>query len=499
MITKTTLQPIDKICLSTITILGVLTLTLSFGTKICNNNNCWLENKPRVKEFSWQNQSVGVEDRGFILTFDRPMDQKSVEKNLVINPPLDGKISWSGRRMAYTLKHPIPYGQSYQIQLSEAKESFRKHSDQEKDIKPFNAEFRSRDRALAYIGTQGKEQGRLIYYNLTQQKKLLLTPPEWVVMDFKFTAQGTKLVFSAAPKEKGITGLGELEIYKINLPLTPEETEAKLTIERLLDNQDYQNHQFDITPDGETLIVQRINRKNPADFDIWKVKEGEKPIKLNVVGGDFLIAPDGETLAVTRGEGISLLPLNGETEGDPLDFLPKFGQLLSFSPDGSAAAMVDFNSNNAQLRYSRSLVYVNNQGLQKELLNTKGSILDCQFTPDGKALYCLLTELLEGESYQELPYFAKIDIETEKVTPLIKLSDFQEVHLSLSPDGLGILFDQILTNDNSNPDNFLTTDGGAAIKTGKLWVLIPPNEVSAQSPPELKELGLLGIRPQWSP
>ncbi|MGK7945413.1 MAG: hypothetical protein AB4058_13175 [Microcystaceae cyanobacterium] len=495
---KFSLQPIDKICLSAIAVLGTLTLGLGVGTKLCDDN-CLIDNRPYVQDFSWQNQAIGIEDRGFILTFDRPMDQATVEKNLVIDPPLDGKTSWSGRRMAYTLNEPIPYGQTYQVQLSEAKAGFRGKENQGKEIKPFVADFSSRDRALAYIGTQGDEKGRLIHYNLTQQQKLLLTPPEWVVMDFKFSQQGNKLVVSAMSQQDAREGLGNLELYEVNLPFANGEKEPKITVERILDSKDYHNHQFDLTPDGETVIVQRLNRQNPADFDLWKVQKGKDPEKLNVSGGKFLIAPDGNTLAVTRGEGISLLPLDEETEGDATNFLPKFGELLSFSPDGSSAAMVDFNSNNAELRYTRSLFYVNNQGVQKELFNTRGSILDCQFTVQGKKLYCLLTELLEGEAYQEQPYFAKIDIETGKVMPLMTLPNFREVRLSLSPDGLAIIFDQIITNNDIDVDNTLTTDGGEAIVGGKLWVLIPPEDLSQETSPELKELGLLGIRPQWSP
>jgi hypothetical protein len=44
--------------------------------------------------------------------------------------------------------------------------------------------------------------------------------------------------------------------------------------------------------------------------------------------------------------------------------------VLSFARDGSAAAMVKFNTD-----YTRSLFLVTNQGLQKELLRTTGSIL----------------------------------------------------------------------------------------------------------------------------
>ena len=200
---------------------------------------------------------------------------------------------------------------------------------------------------------------------------------------------------------------------------------------------------------------------------------------------------------MARGEGIGILPL--EPESEPLDFLPKFGQLLDFSPQGNSAAMVDFNTDNANLRYTISLFYVNNQGIEKELLNTEGSIFNCQFTPTGTQLYCLLTELLEGEEYREQPYFAKFDIKSGEVTPLAKLSDYQDIKISLSPDGLALLFDQILTSDDTRLKDNLTNDSGQAIVGGKLWLLIPPINNNPNSKADLKELPLVGFRPQWLP
>jgi len=49
---------------------------------------------------------------------------KSVAGNLQIDPPLMGKAAWAGRRMAYTLAAPAPYGTSYQVQLQGAQDRF---------------------------------------------------------------------------------------------------------------------------------------------------------------------------------------------------------------------------------------------------------------------------------------------------------------------------------------------------------------------------------------
>jgi hypothetical protein len=44
------------------------------------------------------------------------MDPVSVEaKPLTLDPPLPGKVSWAGRRMAYTLTEPLPYGESFTL------------------------------------------------------------------------------------------------------------------------------------------------------------------------------------------------------------------------------------------------------------------------------------------------------------------------------------------------------------------------------------------------
>ena len=492
MIKTLQLQPIDKLAIQL-----MLSLTLVIGGFIWLGNSCGnqclFQTGPRIKEFSWENREIGSEDQAFIITFDRSMDHASVEKNLVIDPPLPGKFSWAGRRLAYTLTSPIPYGEKYHLQIEGAREQFPSGNRLGQTLAIFEREFKSRDRAFAYIGTNGEEQGRLIFYNLTEEKKTLLTPANLTVMAFEFYPDGKKILFSAVAKNQGIQGIRELQLYQVDTSQSP----AK--IELVLDNKDYQNNHFDLAKDGKTIVVQRIERRNPINFDLWAVKSGEKPQQLNIQGGEFLIAPDSKTLAVTQGEGIALLPLKTETK--PLDFLPKFGRILNFSADGTAAAMVNFNTDNAKMRYIRSLFYVNNQGLQKRLLNLQGSIIDCQFNATGSDLYCLLTELVtNSQEYKEKPYFAKIDVKTGQVTPLLELADYRDIHISLSPDSLAIIFDQLRTSYDTNPTNPLTTDSGETIIGGRLWMLIPPLQDGVKaSKSDLIELPLAGIRPQWMP
>ena len=488
--TQKTLQPIDKISLSVIFILSIVIIILLGSGKICESNNCFLHTGPRVRNFSWQNKEIGAKDTAFVITFDRPMNRASVEKNLVIDPPLPGKISWAGRRLAYTLKNPAPYGLEYEVQLAGARSRYKAAA----EIEPFIGKFQTRDRAFAYIGTQGEEQGRLILYNFTTKTKTILTPAKLAVFDFVPYAQSDRILFSAADRASGLEGLQKLKLYTVTTGLNKNKSAAK-EIKLILNNQRYQNNDFELSANGKIIVVQRIDRKNPEEFDLWKIQENKKPQPLHVQGGDFLIAPDSQTLAIAKGEGIALLPLKPDSE--PIDFLPKFGRVLNFSSKGKSAAMVNFNTENAELRYTRSLFYVNNQGEQKELLNIPGSIIDCKFNPTASHLYCLLTQVKQGKEYREIPYLVKINVKSAEVTPIIAWPEYQDIQISVAPDGLGILFDQLTTAPYS--EDKLISNSGEAIVGGNLWLLIQSVDLSSDLNSELEQLPLVGIRPQWLP
>ena len=489
-------EPLDRAALTVIGILSTTIVGLLVSNATCRNvDQCWLSNRPQVENFSWADQELGSQDQAFILTFDRQVDRQAVEENLAIAPALPGKISWVGRKMAYTLERPIPYGTTFELQLSDVREQFTNGS-QEAQLVPFNATFQSRDRAFAYIGTQGVEQGRIVYYNLSKQRKTILTPPGLTVVDFQFYDQGKQILLAGTDSQLGFEGLQQLQLYRQEVVET-DNPQLVPKPQLVLDNEEFQNNQFDVSSDGETIVVQRVNRRNPADFDLWMLAGNQAPKRLKVQGGEFQIAPDDQSLAVARGEGIGILPL--EPESKPLDFLPKFGQLLSFAPDGSAAALVNFNVEDAQKRFQRTLVFVNNQGMQQELLDTEGSIVSCEFSDANRWLYCLLTQLLPGDNYLEEPYFVQIDLKSGEVFPLVKLNNYRDTQVSLSPDGLALLLDQVQTDPNAAAQNPLNNDAGEAITSSQLWLLIPPLQPENGDKAELKPLSINGFHPQWAP
>lgn len=455
---------------------------------------------PYVRDFSWQNKQVGAADTFFVLTFSRPMNHASVESNLQIEPPLPGLISWSGKRLVYTLTDPPPYETTFKVKLQKARQKLGSETSGNL-MKPFVSEFRSRDRAFAYIGLEGEDKGRLILYNLTHNQKTFLTPKNWVVTDFKPYPTGDRILFAASDWSHYGPGLFEQQLYTVitgQSPASasqPNSTQKAGTIERVLDNLDHQNMNFDLSPNGQVIVVQRVNRANVDDAGLWILRPGDswKPL-LKQAGGEFLIAPDSASLANTQGEGVAILPLLPEAK--PLDFLPKFSKVLSFDRDGIRAAMVKFNTNSTQ-----SLYLVTNQGLQKELLSTNGEFLNCQFDPRATTLYCLVTRLLPGEDYIEQPYLTAIDLKTFNVETLLVLPNQFVLQMSLSPDGSALLFDEVTKKGSLPSKEDLTTDIGAAIATSRLWLLPlvkrTPESTSSSIPHQ--ELPLRGFYPRWLP
>ncbi|MDB9503385.1 hypothetical protein PN441_09905 [Spirulina major CS-329] len=502
-----TLYPIDIAALSTVVVLTVLAGILLLSGVICRGDRCWVDTRPKVAAFNWQDEIIRAEDNAFVLEFNRPMDHDGVENNLKITipdkpeitNPLPGKVSWAGRRLAYTLDFPAPYGDRYQLSLAEAQEKFRGNDELGQEMQPFTATFRTPDRIFAYIGLEREEEGRLILYNLTQQRKTILTPPNLVITEFEPYPDGQSILFTAIDADLTRTDLLEQQLYRVTtgISATPDaEPTAAGQVTPQLTNETHQILNFDLSADGSIIVVQRVERDDPTQMGLWLIRDDQDPVPLeNQPGGVFQIAPDNQLIAMAQGEGIALLSL--EPGAEPLDFFAQFGMVLDFAPDGTTAAMVDYNRDKPDLLYTRSLYLVTNQRSQEKVFDTRGSIVDCDFDPRGENLYCLLTNLLEGQEYAEQPYVAQVNLETKEILPLTTLPNYQDIHLSVAPDGLALLFDQLTTDPDAGRDRRLQTDGGEAIVNSQLWILIPPAD--PEDPPALEELPFVGIQPQWLP
>ncbi|MBF2035427.1 MAG: hypothetical protein IGR92_08075 [Leptolyngbyaceae cyanobacterium T60_A2020_046] len=465
----------------------------------------------RVQEFSWEARAVGAENTAFLMTFNRPMNPESVTTNLRITPPLPGKVSWSGRRMVYTLTAPIPYGETFAVSIDQARDRLSDAAEPAR-FEPFVGQFHSRDRAFAYIGVEGEEAGRLVLVNFSQDgKKTLLTPSDQRVLDFQPYPLGDRILFSAIPTADLTTGNFNPVLYSVATGLAPtppdDFSRAVLPTSRqpdvagvltpILPSDDYQNLAFDLSANGRTIVVQRVSRTDPADFGPWVLTEGEDPIPLETEpGGEFLIAPDSQTLLMLQGQGTAVIPLEavaGEDQREPLDFLPEYGRVFDVTSNGTTAAMVDFNQNNPERRFTESLMLVTNQGEETELLNVSGSINGAQFDTSNQLLFVLASQVLPGENYVEQASLLAVRLADREIEPLVTFSPQAQVSFSVAPDGLAILIST--TNEGAIAD---------ATTADPIWLL--PLYTTAEERLNARPVALSpeplpyrGLQPTWLP
>ncbi len=445
----------------------------------------------KVTDFSWEGQKIGVEDKHFTLKFNHPVDPASVEKQLALEPPLLGKISWQSNNLVYTLSDTPLYGTNYQIKLEQATDR-----GQQGLMQPFNQIFSTHNRALVYIGITGEERGRLVLYDITnpkQPQKTILTAKDLLVRTFRIYPQGDKILFSAQDPNR-VEGPLQLFTVTTGLQNSPQQTPNRPgKLESVLGDDDYNNLSFDLSRDGHTLILLRVHRQNPADVGLWVKKEGEAARPLGIQGENYVVAPNGRFVAVAQRGGVSLIPLS--MEAGPSRFLEGFERPIAFSQNGQRLLL---SQNNAD--YTRSLILREADGTVEEVARGVYPILNCQFEPRREQfLYCLRTDLVRREdgNLHEEPFLSVISLDSWQDTPLLALPNYRDVQMNISPDGAVLVFDQVATSLAMSPSDVLTPSR-QAITDGRVWILNIPDGnplSSAIMPRELTP----GFNPQWLP
>jgi hypothetical protein len=241
--------------------------------------------------------------------------------------------------------------------------------------------------------------------------------------------------------------------------------------------------------------VQRINHGNPGDASLWVISDDGQSRPLGIQGDNFLLSPEGKKAVVSQTGGVAVIPL--DVQGGKPQFLHTYEKILAFSRDGGQKLMVKSEPDN-----QRSLFLLNDRGESRLLLRTANPIISCEFEPrQEKTLYCLKSDLVMGSDgkVKEEPFLGIIELETGKMIPLLALPNYRDVQMSMSPDGVALLFDQLATIP-FGVGNDLVTGEGSSIADGRLWLLPLPDQFSPNSIPKIlpQELNA-GFKPRWLP
>ena len=426
---------------------------------------------PGVQEFSWQQRKVGAWERQMSLTFNRVMDQTSVEQNLRVEPELPYRQIWVGRRLVLTFPQPVPYGRTYQLHLSGAQDQQGRQMPGE-----FTGAFRTPDRQFLTIGVGGETAGQLLLVNLEVNREIPLTPPGRKITQI-YPTRDQETVYYLGTKDT----IQNQDLYQLSL--------SSQTSTLLLDHQHYQNLRLQVSPSGEVVIVERIDPQDPTGTQLW-LRRGSsgsfQRLDLDTqLAGDFLITPDDRGLLMSQGQGVSVLSLEKDEESE--SFLARFGQALDIKADGSEAAMVKFNPD-----YSRSLWIVSNTGDSQEILSTEGSYLGGEFAPADPVFYALVTER-DPEDFTESPQLLALNWETGERRTLIRAPFPTELDFSLSPDGRSLVYSVLQPSQGVPDPRAPIGPTGQSIADGQLWWLDLQQADALAEPLEIAGAGVTWV------
>jgi hypothetical protein len=365
------------------------------------------------------------------------------------------------------------------------------------------------EKMFGYIATEGTNRGRLMVQKMGETTSNTVSPSGYIVKDFRFLPNSQAILFAAVPVTKDLPQILSPQIYQTNI--------TNGTPKLVLDNKEYQNIKFEISPDGKTMVVHRVSNKNPGEFGIFAIDlETNKTLQRVSQGGSFAITPDSTAIAVAEDTGVVLKPF--KTGSKFTTFSNKFGRILSFAPNGSAALFEKYNDN-----YTHDLFMVSVQGLEKKLLTVTGEIQAAQFTSDSQGVYGIVAELAtipkphnhdhenhqEGDEeeeaagtvgYNSQPYLVAIEVATAKSTKLYKLHQQQGISMTLAADGRSLIYDQVVTDKGTSTTQRLTAPDGQSIAQSKLWMMPLPetiNKTTTNNTPQ--DLKLAGYNPRWAP
>lgn len=481
------LKRFDQIVLGCIFLLTLL-VALAWGFGAPHSGSLRDRTPNSVQHFSWEGKRISAMDKFFSLSFSQAIDPEFVSQHFSIEPPLPGKLSWVGKRFFYTLSDLPIYGQDYQVKIATTENT---------PVEPFLSRFKTRDRAFAYIGTEGTDRGRLILYNLTLQEKSLLTPADLIVLSFDVYPEGDRLLFSAIPRGAANTTIGDQQLYTVttgfNYAGEPEEAIAAGQIRRILDAEKYTNGKFQLADNGRRIVIQRTNREDPRDRSLWVISGQAEPRALGIPADEFLLSPDAEIMAIAQQNKLSLVPLG--RDGGAIRAKEEYSKLLAFSPDQTQQIALQ------TVDGINSIYVLKDQAEDRVLLRTLTPILECRFEPRrAEMLYCLKIDENEslGQKIEE-PFLSAINLATGEETPLLALPNYRDVRLSVAADGLALIFDQVVTaNPTRNSDLF--TENGLAVEGGRLWLLtLPELGTGSNIQPSPPDALMPGYKPQWIP
>lgn len=399
---------------------------------------------PKVNAFNRHQDLIASVEKQLLFTFNREMDRQTVEQGLQITPSIAGRYSWFGKKMAFTPNQPLQPGQRYQIRLQEALDSAGKPMQA-----PFESWFETTPERLLYIGSQDEENFRLVMWNFQREQKTLLTPPNLRVTLVKPTTDPEWLFFLAADLDNPRGELhwtASVELYRLNL--------QTLKVERVFQPDAFITLDFDITPNGRTLVVLRILAEDEEEDSIpvalWSRRQPEEDWqvlpKLLIPDSPIHLSPNGRFVVGKGPSGFVLESLG--SAGEP-QFLGRFFKAYGFSPDGNQILLTE-NAKQVGMSLFNQMAILNSQGQRTQAGDSEGFMTHLRFGRNGDAVYFVMTRTENDVAMVNPFHLYRYDIQANRIEQLANDTRFSEEAFDVAYDNSKLVVERFETSKENN-------------------------------------------------
>ncbi len=154
---------------------------------------------PRVTGFSPSAQGVAVSGLSRVaITFSTPMDPRSVESQLTIEPPTAGRMTWEGNTLVFLPQEPWPAGTVVRVRLSAGALSVRRLP----LLRAHEWSFATSGPRVAYLWPAGSP-AQVYARAAVGAESIPLTDSPLGVYDFAVALNGQALVYAAEREDGG--------------------------------------------------------------------------------------------------------------------------------------------------------------------------------------------------------------------------------------------------------------------------------------------------------
>jgi len=446
---------------------------------------------PQVRSFNHQHAAIGPRQVQLVIAFSRPMNRASVEENFQITPPVEGRFSWIGRRMAYTLDEPLPRETAYEVRISQsAIDQFGRPLKRE-----FVANFQTLPARFAYLSDVGSGHQQLWLYELESGQTRPITPDPLRVTRFQPHPDGQRIFFMATRED----ALGESFYLSDQQALYVVDLKTE-EITLLAGTEGLVNHDFSISRDGAVIGINRASLTASGQIfsrDIWWKVDGEKKWeqfwKPGLGVGDFHLAPDGITILVASPEGYLLLPLIDESGRDP-QYVGQFWDTYGFSPTGRRI-LFEENSDFGLTVYYNHWVLLHESGERLVIGENLGNLAFPKLDDEEQHLYFSGLPIAWERAGRLQYQLYQHHLEEETRTVIGETSDFSIEAFDLLPDRALIVAEHhpVDSPDNRGPEV-------RKIEDDKIQPMVKADLMLLDlRDGEWKPLGIQGRKPQWLP